>query len=67
MESAAFQYMFDKYGNRYLDAYNNIPHVGHQHPRIVEAGQRQMALLNTNTRYLYDQLAEYAEKLQIKL
>ncbi len=63
MESAAFQYMFDKYGNRYLDAYNNIPHVGHSHPRVVEAGQKQMARLNTNTRYLYDQLNEYSTNL----
>ncbi len=60
MESAAFQYMFDKYGNSYLDAYNNIPHVGHSHPRVVEAGQKQMAKLNTNTRYLYDNLNEYS-------
>jgi len=63
MESAAFQYMFDRYGNTYLDAYNNIPHVGHQHPSIVEAAQRQVGKLNTNTRYLYDSLHEYAEQL----
>jgi 4-aminobutyrate aminotransferase-like enzyme/thiamine kinase-like enzyme len=63
MDRAAFQYMYDVSGNAYLDAYNNIPHVGHSHPRVVEAGQRQMARLNTNTRYLYDQLSEYAEKL----
>ncbi|WP_346860984.1 aminotransferase class III-fold pyridoxal phosphate-dependent enzyme [uncultured Draconibacterium sp.] len=63
MERAAFQYMFDKYGNRYLDAYNNIPHVGHSHPKIVEAGQKQMAKLNTNTRYLYDQINDYTSAL----
>jgi 4-aminobutyrate aminotransferase-like enzyme len=63
MERAAFQYMFDKYGNRYLDAYNNIPHVGHSHPKVVEAGQKQMAKLNTNTRYLYDQINEYTSRL----
>lgn len=56
MGSAAFQYMFDKYGNSYLDAYNNIPHVGHSHPKVVKAGQKQMDKLNTNTRYLYDSL-----------
>ncbi len=66
MESAAFQYMFDKYGNTYLDAYNNIPHVGHQHPEIVAAAQSQIGKLNTNTRYLYDSLAEYAELLLSK-
>jgi len=66
MKRAAFQYMFDADGNTFLDAYNNIPHVGHQHPKVVEAGQKQIALLNTNTRYVYDQLAEYAEKLLAK-
>lgn len=66
MESAAFQYMFDRYGNTYLDAYNNIPHVGHQHPEVVAAAQRQIGKLNTNTRYLYDSLAEYAELLLTK-
>lgn len=66
MKRAAFQYMFDAEGNTFLDAYNNIPHVGHQHPKVVEAGQRQMSLLNTNTRYLFDQLAEYAERLLAK-
>ncbi len=63
MNSAAFQFMFDKYGNRYLDAYNNIPHVGHSHPKVVEAGMKQMAKLNTNTRYLYDSLNEYSASL----
>lgn len=63
MDGAAFQYMFDKYGNSYLDAYNNIPHVGHSHPKVVEAGQKQMAKLNTNTRYLYDQINEYSANL----
>ena len=63
MERAAFQYMYDAYGNTFLDAYNNIPHVGHCHPKVVEAGQMQMAKLNTNTRYLYDILPAYAEKL----
>jgi 4-aminobutyrate aminotransferase-like enzyme/Ser/Thr protein kinase RdoA (MazF antagonist) len=66
VEAAAFQYMYDKTGNTILDAYNNIPHVGHQHPKVVEAAQRQMAQLNTNTRYLYDPLQEYAEKLLSK-
>ncbi|MGM0620181.1 MAG: aminotransferase class III-fold pyridoxal phosphate-dependent enzyme [Bacteroidota bacterium] len=63
MERAAFQYMFDKYGNNFLDAYNNIPHVGHSHPKVVEAGQKQLAKLNTNTRYLYDSLNEYTPRL----
>jgi 4-aminobutyrate aminotransferase-like enzyme/Ser/Thr protein kinase RdoA (MazF antagonist) len=66
MVTSAFQYMYDANGNTFLDAYNNIPHVGHSHPKVVNAGQRQMAQLNTNTRYLYDGLAEYAEKLLAK-
>jgi 4-aminobutyrate aminotransferase-like enzyme len=66
MVRSAFQYVYDAYGNTFLDAYNNIPHVGHSHPKVVAAGQRQMAKLNTNTRYLYDQLPEYAEKLLSK-
>jgi ethanolamine-phosphate phospho-lyase len=66
MVGAAFQYMYDAYGHTYLDAYNNIPHVGHSHPQVVEAGLRQMAKLNTNTRYLYDLLPQYAEKLLSK-
>jgi 4-aminobutyrate aminotransferase-like enzyme/Ser/Thr protein kinase RdoA (MazF antagonist) len=57
------QYLFDDVGRRYIDAYNNVPHVGHAHPRVVEAGLRQMALLNTNTRYLSDVVNEYAERL----
>lgn len=63
MNSSAFQYMYDAYGNTFLDAYNNIPHVGHAHPKVVEAGRKQMGILNTNTRYLYDLLNEYAEML----
>jgi 4-aminobutyrate aminotransferase-like enzyme/Ser/Thr protein kinase RdoA (MazF antagonist) len=57
------QYLFDDVGRRYIDAYNNVPHVGHAHPRVVEAGHRQMTLLNTNTRYLSDVANEYAERL----
>lgn len=66
MVGSAFQYMYDANGNTFLDAYNNIPHVGHSHPKVVVAGQKQMAKLNTNTRYLYHQLADYAEKLLAK-
>lgn len=66
MDRSAFQYMYDKEGNTFLDAYNNIPHVGHSHPQVVKAGQKQMAKLNTNTRYLYDVLPNYADKLLSK-
>jgi 4-aminobutyrate aminotransferase-like enzyme/Ser/Thr protein kinase RdoA (MazF antagonist) len=57
------QYLWDADGRVYLDAINNVPHVGHCHPRVVRAGQRQMAVLNTNTRYLYAPLARYVERL----
>ncbi len=57
------QYLYDEGGRRYLDLVNNVCHVGHCHPRIVEAAQRQIAELNTNTRYLHDNLAEYAVRL----
>ena len=50
-------------GRAYLDAVNNVPHVGHNHPHVVRAGQRQMAVLNTNTRYLHHNLVRYAERL----
>ena len=63
MAGAAFQYMYGADGKTYVDCVNNIPHVGHCHPRVVEAGQRQMARINTNTRYLYESLDRYAAKL----
>ena len=57
------QYLFDETGRQYLDAYNNVPHVGHCHPRIIQAAQRQMSVLNTNTRYLHDTINRYADEL----
>ena len=66
MVKAAFQYMYDAYGHTFLDAYNNIPHVGHSHPKVVQAGIKQMVELNTNTRYHYDLLLQYSEKLLSK-
>jgi 4-aminobutyrate aminotransferase-like enzyme len=59
----SMQYLWDADGRRYLDAYNNVPHVGHCHPRVVQAGQAQMAVLNTNTRYLHELIVSYAERL----
>lgn len=61
------QYLYDETGRRYLDAYNNVPHVGHCHPRVVRAAQEQMAVLNTNTRYLHDNLNRLAERLAATL
>ena len=57
------QYLYDESGVRYLDAVNNVPHVGHSHPRVVKALQEQAAVLNTNTRYLHDNIVRYAERL----
>ena len=57
------QYLYDEEGRCFLDAYNNVPHVGHCHPRVVEAADRQMRVLNTNTRYLNDLLTRYADRL----
>lgn len=57
------QFLYDADGRAYLDMVNNVCHVGHCHPRVVRAGQEQMARLNTNTRYLSDALIEYARRL----
>jgi 4-aminobutyrate aminotransferase-like enzyme/Ser/Thr protein kinase RdoA (MazF antagonist) len=56
-------WLFDADGRRYLDAYNNVPVVGHCHPRVTEAVVRQTRLLNTHSRYLYEPLVELAERL----
>ena len=56
-------WLYDTQGKAYLDAYNNVPHVGHCHPRVVTAVANQTATLNTNTRYLYDALTDYAERI----
>jgi 4-aminobutyrate aminotransferase-like enzyme/Ser/Thr protein kinase RdoA (MazF antagonist)/murein DD-endopeptidase MepM/ murein hydrolase activator NlpD len=57
------QYLWDDVGRKFLDAYNNVPHVGHAHPRIVAAAAAQMAVLNTNTRYLHDAVTQYASEI----
>ncbi len=59
----AMQYLYDATGRQYLDAVNNVSHVGHCHPQVVAAERRQAGVLNTNTRYLYAAIAEYAERL----
>ena len=56
-------YLYDASGREYLDLVNNVAHVGHCHPRVVEAGARQMAELNTNTRYLHGSVIDYARRL----
>jgi 4-aminobutyrate aminotransferase-like enzyme/Ser/Thr protein kinase RdoA (MazF antagonist) len=57
------QHLYDVDGRQFLDAVNNVPHVGHSHPRVVEAGRRQMAVLNTNSRYLHETIVRYADRL----
>ena len=57
------QFLYDDTGRAYLDVYNNVPLVGHSHPRVVHAAAAQLALLNTNTRYLHDNVLRYAERL----
>lgn len=56
-------WLWDASGKRYLDCYNNVPHVGHCHPHVVEAITRQAALLNTHTRYLHRGILDYVERL----
>ncbi len=63
----AGQYIFDAKGNRYLDCVNNIQHVGHCHPKVVEAAQSQYETLNTNTRYLDETIVKYAKELTATL
>ena len=60
-------YLYDAQGQPYLDCVNNVAHIGHCHPRIVAAAQRQMARLNTNTRYLHQTILDYAEALTATL
>lgn len=56
-------WLWDAEGRRYLDCYNNVPHVGHCHPRVVEAIARQASTLNTHTRYLHEGILDYVERL----
>jgi len=55
--------LFTADGRTYLDLYNNVPSVGHCHPKVVEAVARQMGRFNTHTRYLFDEVHDYAERL----
>jgi 4-aminobutyrate aminotransferase-like enzyme/Ser/Thr protein kinase RdoA (MazF antagonist) len=60
-------WLYDPQGRAYLDVYNNVPHVGHTHPTVVAAIQRQTAILATHTRYLHENILEYAEQLTGRL
>tara|TARA_B100001173_G_scaffold293953_1_gene287438 strand:+ start:628 stop:1893 length:1266 start_codon:yes stop_codon:yes gene_type:complete len=59
-------WVWDKDGQRYLDCYNNVPHVGHCHPHVVEAISVQAQKLNTHTRYLHEGIVDYGERLTAK-
>lgn len=56
-------WLFDADGRKYLDCYNNVPHVGHCHPKVVDAICKQAGTLNTHTRYLHEGILNYAERL----
>ena len=56
-------WVWDKDGRKYLDCYNNVPHVGHCHPRVVEAISKQAATFNSHTRYLHENILDYADRL----
>ena len=60
-------HLFDEWGRPYLDAYNNVPHVGHAHPRIQAVAADQLQRMNANTRYLHPAQTAFAEKLLSKL
>jgi 4-aminobutyrate aminotransferase-like enzyme/Ser/Thr protein kinase RdoA (MazF antagonist) len=60
-------YLFDEWGRPYLDAYNNVPHVGHAHPRIQAVAADQLKRMNSNTRYLHPAQTAFAEKVLSKL
>ena len=57
------QYLYDTDGQRYIDCVNNVCHVGHCHPRVVAAAAAQLAELNTNSRYMHDNIVNLAERL----
>jgi len=57
------QYMFNEKGEKYLDCINNVAHVGHSHPKIADVAGQQLRVLNTNSRFLHDNLVLYAERL----
>jgi 4-aminobutyrate aminotransferase-like enzyme len=60
-------WLYDPDGRPYLDVYNNVPHVGHAHPHVVEAIQRQVAVLATHSRYLHAGILDYAERLVARM
>jgi 4-aminobutyrate aminotransferase-like enzyme len=60
-------WLYDDDGHRYLDVYNNVPHIGHSHPHVVKAISQQSRMLNTSTRYLHGLILELAERITDRL
>jgi 4-aminobutyrate aminotransferase-like enzyme/Ser/Thr protein kinase RdoA (MazF antagonist) len=60
-------HLFDEWGRPYLDAYNNVPHVGHAHPRIQAVAADQLKRMNSNTRYLHPAQTAFADKILSKM
>ena len=60
-------WVWDIDGKKYLDCYNNVPHVGHCHPKVVEAIYKQSSTLNTHTRYIHEGILTYIEKLTLSI
>ena len=59
-------WLWDASGKKYLDCYNNVPHVGHCHPEVVNAIAEQAKILNTHTRYLHEGILDYLDRLLSK-
>ena len=57
------QYLYDENGVEYLDCINNVAHVGHCHPHVVKKTSEQMGYLETNSRYLHDNLVNYSKRI----
>ena len=60
-------YLYDEFGRTHLDAYNNVPHVGHAHPRLHAIADHQLRLINTNTRYLHPAQMKFADALRHRM
>jgi 4-aminobutyrate aminotransferase-like enzyme len=67
LASGLGQYLYDQEGNQYLDCVNNVCHVGHCHPRVVQAAATQLSMLNTNSRYLHDNIVRLAQEITQKM
>ena len=63
LERGAGVWLYDTAGQRYLDAYNNVPVIGHSHPHIQRLVNDQLGVLNTHTRYLTESVVRYSERL----